>query len=369
MPIIPRTHAGAPGRPTRWVRLVIALAIGTLAALYNQSVRSQAPPDRTIRRSDFPVQWTASRLFWTGADPSNTIGPGRTVEYPTPVMYPAPTFVALGPLSALPLDAAETAFVCAAWALLAYLVTRRAWWPLLGFAGFPAVLASSQAQWSPLVAAAALSPAAAWVVACKPSVGLAVAAYRADGRWWRAALAGGLALALVAFAAAPGWPGAWFRAMASPSAAAVTGFTGPATDIYRPAIMQPFGWLLLGALARWRRPEARLLLALGCVPVNPAGYELVPLLLLVPAAAWEAGALALASWAVEWAAAPGEPYATWAQRNAVMGPATVWAVFVPALLLILRRPNAGALPLPLDRWLGRVRIPAWVRGTPPSAEP
>jgi hypothetical protein len=157
--------------------------------------------------------------------------------------------------------------------------------------------------------------------------------------------------------------------MASPSAAAITGFAGPATDIYRPAITQPFGWLLLGALARWRRPEARLLVALGCVPVNPAGYELVPLLFVVPAAAWEAGALAVASWAVEWTAAPGEPYATWSQRNAVMGPATVWAVFVPALLLILRRPNVGALPPWLDRWLGRVRIPTWARGAPPQSEP
>ena len=46
-------------------------------------------------------------------------------------------------------------------------------------------------------------------------------------------------------------------------------------------IMRPGGPLPALALLAWRRPEARLLLALGCVPQTPMLNETVPLFLVV----------------------------------------------------------------------------------------
>ena len=49
------------------------------------------------------------------------------------------------------------------------------------------------------------------------------------------------------------------------------------------------GPLILLALLRWRRPEARLLVALGCIPHTTMLYEALPLFLV--ARRWQEGVL------------------------------------------------------------------------------
>jgi hypothetical protein len=44
--------------------------------------------------------------------------------------------------------------------------------------------------------------------------------------------------------------------------------------------MWPGGALVLLALLRWRRPEARLLAAMACIPLTASWYEALPLLLI-----------------------------------------------------------------------------------------
>ena len=66
----------------------------------------------------------------------------------------------------------------------------------------------------------------------------------------------------------PWWPREWLAQLST-----VTHMSAPVTRWGGP--------LLLLAALRWRRPEARLLLGLSCIPQTPVVYEAVPLFLLV----------------------------------------------------------------------------------------
>ena len=71
----------------------------------------------------------------------------------------------------------------------------------------------------------------------------------------------------------PTWPIAWREALKT------------ATQ-HAPIVTRPGGFLLLLAALRWKRPEARWLLATALVPGNPAAYDALPLLVLLPATVW-----------------------------------------------------------------------------------
>ena len=115
------------------------------------------------------------------------------------------------------------------------------------------------------------------------------------------------------------------------------------------------------ALARWRRPEARLVFALACVPQTPLLYETVPLF-LVPVTLAEGGALWLGSWIAALAVSAHGPYDSDAARFAVSSKAIGWCLYLPCVLMILRRPNVGSLPPWLARRLERSFLPPWIKG-------
>jgi len=66
---------------------------------------------------------------------------------------------------------------------------------------------------------------------------------------------GSLVLVGASLAVYPAWLGEW-------SAALHAGRT------YHAPFSRPGGWVLLLAALRWRRPEARLLLAIHCIPLR-----------------------------------------------------------------------------------------------------
>lgn len=208
-------------------------------------------------------------------------------------------------------------------------------------------------QWSPLLTAAAVMPSLAFLLALKPTVGAAVVAASLTWRvTWRAAL-GGVVCAVVAFALVPGWVGEW--------RAALTGAFHFQTLIARPA-----GVLLLLALLRWRRFDARLVLALACVPQTPVIYEALPLF-LVPESRREMLVLLLCSGL--------ELVVQQAMMRGLDGPASAHAsgtallvvMYFPCLIMVLRRPNAGSIPTWIERWAAR--LPIWLRGTQPTESP
>jgi hypothetical protein len=167
------------------------------------------------------------------------------------------------PLAPLPLPVAGALFVGISSSLLAWLLTRTGYHQLPLFLSTPFLMAVSLGQWSPLLTAAALSPALGFLTATKPNLGLAALAYRPS---WRALL-GAAVFGIVSLIVLPRWPIDWLHNVAS-----------------RPEKFIPLvrtgGFVLLLAAIRWRTAEARLFLVLACVPQNLLFYDQLPLWLI-----------------------------------------------------------------------------------------
>ena len=275
--------------------------------------------------SDFAQLWAAARGFLQGVNPYEVVGPGRPFEWDFPLLYPLPAVVAAVPFALLPLHLADALFVGLGAAVLAWALTSR--WlnnPQLAVFGSVAYLFALQlSQWSPLLMGAALLPGWGWLLACKPTSAVAVFC----GYPNRRVLIGAAAFGVVTAVLWPWWIRDWLAAVQT--AAHMT-----------PPILHTGGFILLLAALRWRRPEGRVLLVLSCVPHTPVLYEVLPLF-LIPRIIEEAALLAVLTYAVQFAVAAGAPYSDMAAQMARMGEWTVWLVYMPALVLVLRRPNVA----------------------------
>jgi hypothetical protein len=106
--------------------------------------------------------------------------------------------------------------------------------------------------------------------------------------------------------------------------------------------------LLLAAL-RWRRPEARLLLLMACMPQFPFFYDQLPLW-LIPQSRRQALNLSWFSFGAffSWLAFSFD----WTTRQVHMASAAPYVlalIYIPCLVMVLRRPNeapAELAPLP-----------------------
>jgi hypothetical protein len=186
------------------------------------------------------------------------------------------------------------------------------------------------AQWTPVMLASLGLPALGLLLVAKPTTGLAIWIRRPT--WWP--VAGACLLTGISFALFPHWIGAWRAALAE-------GLQRPEWRpyVYHAApLTQPGGWLLLAALLRWRRPEARMLLALACVPQAGQPYDL--LTLFAVAETRREWVLLVAS--TQLVAAFG--FAIHSSHPDVPGfvthvwPAMLGLGYLPALAMILRRP-------------------------------
>jgi hypothetical protein len=134
---------------------------------------------------------------------------------------------------------------------------------------------------------------------------------------------GGTALVALSFAAYPGWVREWLDAVARTP--------------HKPHLLRPLGFLLLLAALRWRRPEARMLALLSLVPQTTALYEVLPLVLITENKAQAMGFAVLTMVAhLLFFLGPQGPWP--------VGAAYQWwillsLVYLPALVLVLRRPN------------------------------
>jgi hypothetical protein len=309
--------------PSRRVRCVLALlvAVASAAMLWLKGVPS-----------DFDQVWHGARALWRGENPYAVVGPNNAVFWPWPLYYPLPAMLAVAPLAAMPVHLARAVFIGTGAGIFTWAITEN------GFARLPILLsvpflhAVQLGQWSPLIAAMFVLPGLGWLAVAKPNVGIAVAAAAPSDRTRAVALVGGGLLLLASLVVLPRWPLDWLAAIR-----AAPHVTAPVTRLGGP--------LLLLALVRWRRPEARLLLLLGCMPQTPCYYEALPLL-LVARGLRETVALVLlsdVSFVLSPQTLPDAPLAT----------ATAYArlvnlfYYLPALALVLRRPNE----VPIRSWL------------------
>lgn len=310
-------------------RLAVALALGLSFALYSHLYW----PDPRPQPSDFAQLWFAAQTLLQGENPYDAIGPGRAFHYQFPLLYPLTAPIVAMPFAVMPLRLAEALFVGLGAALLAWAMTRRSLAnpQLLVFPSFTMVVAAQTVQWSPWLTAAALMPWIGFLFACKPSIGLAMlVAYPS-----RRAIVGAGVFALLTVAIWPWWPAEWVAAL-------------PAATHMSAPVMRWGGPLLLLALLKWRRPEARLLAALACIPQTPVMYEALPLFLMVQTVKEGAVLMVLTTLVgrIVMVGADGADYQTW---MAVNGQWMVCLVYLPCLLMVLRRPNEG-LELSWPTW-------------------
>jgi hypothetical protein len=280
---------------------------------------------------DFTYPWRAARALLAGHNPYAVIVPTGPYPFESRFPYPLPAAFAALPVAALPAAAGAALFVAVSCGLLAWAWGREGMWRFWAFCSAPLVMVLALGQWSPLLMAGALLPPLGFAMAFKPTLGLALFAWRPS---WQAVI-GGLFFATVCLVLVPTWPLDWVRA-----ARETVGHPAP--------ILRPFGWVPLLALLRWRLPEARLVALMTCVPQNPYFYDQLALWLV----AWN-GRTALLLTVLSWVAYVGtkaycaDPYFCGTEAE----PWVQWLLYAPAAALVLAR---GREETWLS-WLGRAR--------------
>jgi energy-converting hydrogenase Eha subunit E len=293
--------------------------------------------------SDFDPVWFGARVFASGGDPYAAVGPGRAFEWLSPLYYPGNALLAMAPFGALPLQAARLLFAAVSAALLAYAVTRDGMWRIIMFLSAPFWYAAIRSQWSPLIAAATLLPALGVLAALKPTVGAAVVFAQRNQRTQLITIIASAALLLASLLVDPVWPRGWL--------ASIKGAAQITAPIAHWRVGAP---VLLLALLRWRRPEARLLVALACVPQSTIIYEGL-YFMLIPRTRRGLLVASLGSYVgYLWQSYYAVTSATLEELHYGAGDALVACFYLPALVAILRRPNEGDTPAWMDYAMNRI---------------
>jgi hypothetical protein len=299
---------------------------------------------------DFGQVWFAARSIVHGVNPYPLVGPHLAYDWTWPLLYPLPAAVMAIPFAPLPLNVATVLFTTLIGAAFAWALMAHGYTPLFGFFSGALHLAAEEGQYSPLFAAAAVIPWLSLFLIAKPTIGAAI--FVARPSWW--AVSGALLFGAIAFAIQPHWVHDWLDAVARNNRQ-----WAPQSP-YRAPILFPGGVVALACLLRWRRPEARLVAALACVPQTTVLYEAVPLF-LVPRTFLETTVLVVCSYLQHWFGrffAAGVPTAQ--EHVTLSGRWLALSMYVPVTLMVLRRPNKGTLPAWLEERIAR--WPGWIRG-------
>lgn len=325
------SHNGEPrgGPPMHWrVAFAVLVAVGAGVYAWQYGLHN---PDFT---SDFDQVWAAARALHDGQNPYEVIGYAKPFYWWWPFYYPLPAAIVTFPLGWLEVLAARAVFVGTSAGLLGWGLTRDGWHRLPAFISMPFWVSMELAQWAPLITAALFLPWLSWIGSAKPNWGVALVAAADTPRVWLPLLGGSLALLAVSFAIQPGWMADWL---------------GHLRDArhFRSPLAQPAGFLMLLALLRWRRPEARLLVALCLLPQTPGFYDAL-LLFVIPRTFREALLLCVLGFVVFFTMVFRQPWPTADAWMLDISRFTLWFEYLPCVVMVLRRPNEGRLPVP--RW-------------------
>lgn len=330
-------------------RIPLAALCGLLAAFVTLQKNLQEPTHR-----DFEQVWFAARALLSGKNPYTQVGPGLAFEWPFPLVYPLPAAVIAIPFAPFPALVATVLFSALTGAAFAWALMEYGYGPLFGFFSMPVRAAFETVQWSPVLAASTVITPLAVLLIAKPTVGGAMFLARPN-RW---AFIGAILFGGTAFLIHPGWVTDWLAAIARYNA--ILAPTVP----YRAPITFMAGPVALLCLLRWRRPEARLVAALACVPQTLVLYEAVPLMLVPRTFLQSAALVAMGYLGHVWVRLHLPPVHHEGLAYALVGQAMIWSLYLPCTLMVLRRRNEGPLPAWLERRMAR--WPAWLRGAPAS---
>jgi hypothetical protein len=279
--------------------------------------------------SDFDQLWHGARAAWRGVSPYSVVGPGREFSWDY-LFYPMPAIVVVMPFAALPLLASRAAFAAISAGLLGGALWKTDRGRLLMFATAPMLIALGRGQSSPLLFATALVPWLSWLGTMKPNIALALLpASRNVKLTLIAGVAGTVALLAISFALEPSWVAQWREALRHKTDSA-------------PVIVRFGGFLILLVLLRWRRQEAWVVLLLACLPQTPSFYDAVPLF-AVPRGSRQTALLAVCGNLAFLALVSGVGFPTETTYGVRVTTLSVLFLYLPAVGLILARPNAEAV--------------------------
>ena len=319
--------------------VALAAALASVAILAFDSV---ARPDAV---PDFDHVWFAARAILEGRDPYELIGPGREYDWPWLLYYPLTAATSILPLALLPLAVARALYVAIPVGLLAFLLTRDGFGRLPLFASGAVLYSVKTAQWGPLVVCALMVPWFGFFCAAKPNLGIGTLAGARSLPALAKMVAGAAALVVLSLIFQPHWPRRWLAVIAqAPQPLSVLSIVG--------------GPILLLALLRWRRWEARMLLVFALVPQTSGAVGTLPLL-LIPRSFRAVTVLAILSYVpIFYAPQAGQTIEQWSYRETL---ASLFAVYLPVLWIVLRMPNHGPLPARIEAFAAR--LPGWIRGS------
>ncbi len=321
-----RCPAGARVSPKLWIRILIALAAAAWGVTIVLTVGANTNDPLTHFARDFDQFWYAAHSLRDGSNPYLAVGPGKEFDWPWPLYFPMPATLVALPFSFLPVLAARAVFFGTSSALLAFVLTRDSYNRLVVFASTAYLFAGKVAQWEVVLTAAALLPSIGFVLAAKPNIAIALlAAYPR-----RRAIIGITIITVFSLVVMPSWPGQWLSLVSGASDKA-------------PPISYAAGIFLPLALLRWRRPEARLIAVLACIPHTLMPYAIIPLF-LVPVTFVESLLLAWATWIAWIFVSSMGPQTSFSGFHTDMATVLVSFVYLPALIMVLRRPNEGEVP-------------------------
>jgi hypothetical protein len=302
--------------------LIAAIAIGLVVGYLVWVGEGPPSPPRT----DWDYFWVAAHSLIHGQDPY--VGVAEEVKagrFDVPLYYPATAPLILAPLGALTRRLAFALWAGGGIGLLAYALARQGMWRLWGLISAPVLVATFQGQWSTWLTAGAVLPWLGFVWAAKPSIGLALFI----GWPSRRAAIGAVLIVLLSLIVVPGWITEWLQVVRG-------------APHYLAPVQRPWGFLLLLAFFRWRRPEARMLGALALIPHTTNPYDMVPLLLIPQTRLELAVFMGLGYVAQALIKAPARVLPYQPPDLAVRWLAINWTtflilVYLPCLLMVLRR--------------------------------
>jgi hypothetical protein len=303
---------------------LLVAGISVAAGLYVVWLRKPHPESL----SDLRQILVGAQAWLRGVNPYEAVRAWG--QWPFPLLYPFTAVLLVTPLAVLPPWSADAIFVSVSCAVLGWALTSRGISSpkLLVFASAPFIHATVLDQWSPLLTGGALIPWLGFLLVCKPNIGLALFAAFPSARS-AATAAGMIGLSILLW---PTWLWDWRSALRDAPNSLVL-------------LTLPGGVLLLLALLRWRRPEARLLLALACIPQTTLPYEALPLFLVVES--WTEAAILWAGTGMALLAhAQGGPYDSQLAWVRAAGIWHLYCAYLPCLLAVLRRPNLAPSPRP-----------------------
>jgi hypothetical protein len=306
------------------VAFVVAAASFGLALTFRLVFKQQS--------SDFDQIVIGARRILVGQSPyTQTALPG--LEWP--IYYPLPAIILGFPFAWLSLAWAHAVFAGIGGGVFAWAASADGDAKLFSVFTWPYVLTVSLGQWGPLLMASALLPGLGWLVIVKPNIGTAVAAgygvkwIRGRALWINALSAS--ALLTGSFALRRTWFTEWLAVLRGPTSHMITPvavFGGP---------------LLLLAMVRWRRPEARFLAVLACVPQTFSSYDSLLLFLTVHTRR-QALVLVAATTAVTAIIGLVGPAPTYAETVRRFASLRISLVYLPALAMIIAEPNHISRP-------------------------